>query len=51
MMSSPTRTGGKVMGKTIGDMGNGQPISMVAYRDEGGGSTFHHQCGTWGVGQ
>jgi hypothetical protein len=24
----------KVRGKTIGDMGNGQPISMVAYRDE-----------------
>jgi hypothetical protein len=23
----------KVRGKTIGDMGNGQPISMVAYRD------------------
>ena len=25
--------GTKVRGKTIGDMGNGQPISMVAYRD------------------
>ena len=25
--------GAKVRGKTIGDMGNGQPISMVAYRD------------------
>jgi hypothetical protein len=43
--------GGKVMGKTIGDMGNGQPISMVAYRDEGGGSNFSSPCGTWGVGQ
>jgi hypothetical protein len=27
--------GGTVVGKTIGDMGNGQPISMVAYRAEG----------------
>jgi hypothetical protein len=27
--------GTTVRGKTIGDMGNGQPISMVAYRDEG----------------
>lgn len=27
--------GASVVGKTIGDMGNGQPISMVAYRDEG----------------
>ncbi len=27
--------GATVMGKTLGDMGNGQPISMVAYRDEG----------------
>lgn len=27
--------GATVIGKTIGDMGNGQPISMVAYRDEG----------------
>lgn len=26
--------GASVRGKTIGDMGNGQPISMVAYRDE-----------------
>lgn len=25
--------GAKARGKTIGDMGNGQPISMVAYRD------------------
>jgi hypothetical protein len=25
--------GAKVTGKTIGDMGNGQPISMVAFRD------------------
>ena len=25
--------GAKVRGKTIGDMGNGQPISMVAFRD------------------
>ncbi|WP_330175495.1 hypothetical protein OG875_19465 [Streptomyces sp. NBC_01498] len=25
--------GAKVRGKTIGDMGNGQPISMVAYRE------------------
>jgi hypothetical protein len=29
------KAGRKVIGKTIGDMGNGQPISMVAYRDEG----------------
>ena len=27
--------GATVVGKTIGDMGNGQPISMVAYRDDG----------------
>jgi hypothetical protein len=27
------KDGAQVRGKTIGDMGNGQPISMVAYRD------------------
>jgi hypothetical protein len=32
---SQLKDGATVMGKTIGDMGNGQPISMVAYRDEG----------------
>ncbi|MFZ0387242.1 MAG: hypothetical protein WAL22_16370 [Solirubrobacteraceae bacterium] len=30
----------KVTGKTIGDMGNGQPISMVAYRDGDGEKLF-----------
>jgi hypothetical protein len=30
---SELKPGAKVRGKTIGDMGNGQPISMVAYRD------------------
>ena len=30
---SELKHGAKVRGKTIGDMGNGQPISMVAYRD------------------
>jgi hypothetical protein len=30
---SELKHGVKVRGKTIGDMGNGQPISMVAYRD------------------
>ena len=30
---SELKNGAKVRGKTIGDMGNGQPISMVAYRD------------------
>jgi hypothetical protein len=30
---SALKHGAKVRGKTIGDMGNGQPISMVAYRD------------------
>jgi hypothetical protein len=30
---SQLQHGAKVRGKTIGDMGNGQPISMVAYRD------------------
>jgi hypothetical protein len=30
---SQLKHGAKVRGKTIGDMGNGQPISMVAYRD------------------
>jgi hypothetical protein len=30
---SELKHGEKVRGKTIGDMGNGQPISMVAYRD------------------
>ena len=29
---SQLRAGAKVTGKTIGDMGNGQPISMVPYR-------------------
>ena len=30
---SELKHGAQVRGKTIGDMGNGQPISMVAYRD------------------
>ncbi len=30
---SALKHGAKVRGKTIGDMGNGQPVSMVAYRD------------------
>jgi len=30
---SELKHGAKVRGKTIGDMGNGQPISMVAYRE------------------
>jgi hypothetical protein len=30
---SALKDGAKVTGKTIGDMGNGQPISMVAFRD------------------
>jgi hypothetical protein len=30
---SALKHGAKVRGKTIGDMGNGQPISMVAFRD------------------
>src|SRR5271170_5457493 len=30
---SELKHGAKVKGKTIGDMGNGQPISMVAFRD------------------
>ncbi len=30
---SELKNGAKVRGKTIGDMGNGQPISMVAFRD------------------
>jgi hypothetical protein len=30
---SALKHGAKATGKTIGDMGNGQPISMVAYRD------------------
>jgi len=30
---SKLKHGAKARGKTIGDMGNGQPISMVAYRD------------------
>jgi hypothetical protein len=29
------KDGATVIGKTVGDMGNGQPISMVAYRHEG----------------
>ena len=32
--------GAQVRGKTIGDMGNGQPISMVAYRDGDGDKLF-----------
>jgi hypothetical protein len=32
--------GAKVRGKTIGDMGNGQPISMVAYSDAEGDKLF-----------
>ena len=31
---SVLKHGAKVRGKTIGDMGNGQPISMVAFRDK-----------------
>jgi hypothetical protein len=30
---SELKDGAQVRGKTIGDMGNGQPVSMVAYRD------------------
>jgi len=30
---SELKDGAKVTGRTVGDMGNGQPISMVAYRD------------------
>ncbi|WP_327287859.1 hypothetical protein [Streptomyces sp. NBC_01198] len=30
---SELKHGAKVRGKTIGDMGNGQPISMIAYRE------------------
>jgi len=36
---------GKVIGRTIGDMGNGQPISMVAYRDEGEDRLFITNAG------
>jgi hypothetical protein len=32
---SQLKDGASVMGKTIGDMGNGQPISMVAFREDG----------------
>jgi hypothetical protein len=32
--------GAQVRGKTIGDMGNGQPISMVAYKDGDGDKLF-----------
>jgi hypothetical protein len=32
--------GANVRGKTIGDMGNGQPISMVAFRDGDGDKLF-----------
>jgi hypothetical protein len=32
---SQLKDGASVMGKTIGDMGNGQPISMVAFRENG----------------
>ncbi len=37
---SELQHGVKVRGKTIGDMGNGQPISMVAYRDGDGDKLF-----------
>jgi hypothetical protein len=37
---SQLKHGAKVRGKTIGDMGNGQPISMVAYRDGDGDKLF-----------
>jgi hypothetical protein len=37
---SQLKHGAKVRGKTIGDMGNGQPISMVAYRDGEGDKLF-----------
>src|SRR5271170_2691398 len=37
---SKLKHGAKVRGKTIGDMGNGQPISMVAYRDGDGDKLF-----------
>ena len=37
---SELKHGAKVRGKTIGDMGNGQPISMVAYRDGDGDKLF-----------
>jgi hypothetical protein len=37
---SGLKHGAKVRGKTIGDMGNGQPVSMVAYRDGEGDKLF-----------
>ena len=37
---SALKHGAKVRGKTIGDMGNGQPVSMVAYRDGEGDKLF-----------
>ncbi|MFC4591957.1 hypothetical protein [Sphaerisporangium corydalis] len=37
---SELKHGAQVRGKTIGDMGNGQPISMVAYRDGEGDKLF-----------
>ncbi|WP_329101905.1 hypothetical protein OG792_22350 [Micromonospora sp. NBC_01699] len=37
---SELKQGAQVRGKTIGDMGNGQPISMVAYRDGEGDKLF-----------
>ena len=38
--SAALKHGAQVRGKTIGDMGNGQPISMVAYRDGDGDKLF-----------
>jgi hypothetical protein len=37
---SELKHGARGRGKTIGDMGNGQPISMVAYRDGEGDKLF-----------
>jgi hypothetical protein len=37
---SQLKHGAQVRAKTIGDMGNGQPISMVAYRDKDGDKLF-----------
>ncbi|GAB2824628.1 hypothetical protein GCM10027176_31440 [Actinoallomurus bryophytorum] len=42
---SELKHGAKVRGKTIGDMGNGQPISMVAYRDGEGDKLFVTNAG------
>jgi hypothetical protein len=37
---SELKHGAKVTGRTIGDMGNGQPISMVAFKDHEGDKVF-----------